>query len=152
MSIIKSTLTGKIYAGNIEIECYHLDNDIRVISGAGLQKALGLTTIEKADGTRRKTAGNELKSILLSSKYKDLVPEKFLPINDSFISQYIKFDRKGGAGSAAVTHGFEATFLMDVCHYIQDLQNLNILPEKYHFLYANATIISRTLAKNNHNQ
>ena len=40
IKIYKEELSGFIHAGDIDIECYHLDNGMRVISGRRLQKSI----------------------------------------------------------------------------------------------------------------
>lgn len=59
-------------------------------------------------------------------------------------NNFIKFKRIMGGNPV---YGFEATFLIDICHCIQDLYNDGFLDEKHKFLYANATIIERAFAK-----
>ena len=40
IKIYKEELSGFIHAEDIDIECYHLDNDMRVISRRRLQKSI----------------------------------------------------------------------------------------------------------------
>jgi hypothetical protein len=62
-------LSGEISIDEMTIECYHLDNNMRVISGRGLQKILGLNTMKsgnrviEAYGNKHKTYCFHLKII-----------------------------------------------------------------------------------------
>ena len=136
----KTTLTGKIYASDIAIECYHLENDKRVISGTGLQKALGFL--------QRNTSGDKLKKILLSNKNREIFAAKYDELKANFEASKILFiSPTTRRGIIPYATGYEATFLMDICHFIQDMYLNNLLDEKYHILYERATIISRAFAK-----
>lgn len=135
-------LNGKIRVGDFEIECYHLDNDKRVISGRGLQKILGLNK-----RGRTEASGNTLKNTLLSFKKFDNCPEQISFIENVFNNEVVEFKRFGAGGTASKTHGFEATFLMDICHFIQDLNLLGILPEKLQELHKQATAVERAYSK-----
>ena len=123
-------LSGQIAIDDLKIECYHLDNNTRVISGRGLQKILGINTRKSGDKIIE-SSGNTLKNLLISFKKKKGCPDKVYNIENVFNGEVIKFRRKGAGGSAPRTNGFEATFLMDICHFIQDLYLSGILPEKY---------------------
>lgn len=93
-----------------------------------------------------KKSGTVLENVLLSYKPYENKPDNFLKIEDGFTNT-TKFIRKGAGGSQPDTIAFEATFLMDICHFIQDLKIVGILPNDYDFLYKNATIIERSFSK-----
>jgi hypothetical protein len=117
----KEYLSRKIKIDDISIECYILDNGMRCISKWGMQKALGITS--------QRSSGNALEKFLLSYKSYDNKPENFTVIEKGF-NNVSKFLRKGAGGSRPETMAFNATFLMDICHFIQDLkQYCKISPE-----------------------
>jgi hypothetical protein len=74
-------LAGKIKAG--DVECYHLDNNSRVISGSGLQKAFGFL--------QRKISGDRLKNIVLSTKNKNFSAARYQEVEDAFNINRILF-------------------------------------------------------------
>jgi hypothetical protein len=139
-------LSGEIAIDDLKIECYHLDNNTRVISGRGLQKILGINT-RKSGKKLIEASGNTLQNLLISFKKKDNCPDTVYEIEKVFKDEVIQFKRKGAGGSAPYTNGFEATFLMDICHFIQDLYLSGILPEKYNELYDRATQVERAYSK-----
>jgi hypothetical protein len=124
-------LSGEIEINDSKIEVYHLDNNKRVISGRGIQKILGIKTTRSSEGKRLEPSGNALKNLLISFKKYENCPDKVYEIEKVFNDEVIRFKRKGAGGSRPDTNGFEATFLMDICHFIQDLYLSGLLPEKY---------------------
>ena len=61
----KEYLSGVLKTGEISLECYVLDNGMRVITKRGMQKALGIPSIK---------AGTILENFLLSYKNYDNKP------------------------------------------------------------------------------
>ena len=136
---LKEYLSGKIDIPEckINIDCYVLDNGKRVLTQRGIQKALG---IPSASG------GNTLKNLMLSYKtYKDK-PKNYKVIESGF-NNVCSFQRKGAGGSQLDSKAYDAVFLMDICHFIQDLDKYNLLPFEWKFLNKNATIIERAFSK-----
>ena len=120
-----------------QVECYVLEDGRRVISKRGIQKALGISMTE---------SGQKLEKFLLSFKDKPISPVNFNVIETGF-GQGFNFARKGAGGAQMNTTAYDATFLMDICHFIQDLYLLKALPEEYAYLHTRATIVERTFAK-----
>jgi hypothetical protein len=131
----KEYLSGILKTGEISLECYVLDNGMRVITKRGMQKALGIPASK---------SGTILENFLLSYKSYDTKPQNFIVIESGF-KNVSKFRRKGAGGSQPDSMAFEATFLMDVCHFIQDLKQYCTIPPEWDFLHKNATIIERAL-------
>lgn len=92
-------------------------------------------------------SGHTLKNFLISFKKKKNCPDKVYEIEKVFNDEVIQFKRKNAGGSAPYTNGFEATFLMDICHLVQDLYLSGLLPEKHNELYARATQVERAYSK-----
>jgi hypothetical protein len=133
----KEYLSGVLKTGEISLECYILDNGMRAITKRGMQKALGIPASK---------SGTILENFLLSYKSYDTKPQNFAVIESGF-KNVTKFRRKGAGGSQPDSMAFEATFLMDVCHFIQDLKQYCTIPPEWDYLHKNATIIERAFSK-----
>ena len=129
----KEYLSGVLKTGEISLECYALDNGMRAITKRGMQKALGIPASK---------SGTILENFLLSYKNYEQKPQNFAVIESGF-KNVSKFQRKGAGGSQPDSMAFEATFLMDVCHFIQDLKQYCTIPPEWDYLHKNATIIER---------
>lgn len=119
--------------GNIEIPCYVLNNGLRVLSGRGIQKALGV---------KGKTSGQWLQRFVNSDPIGSLVLAGTL---EQF-NNPIKFNRNTAGGSQSATYGYEATLLIDLCSAITDAYNgrPDSVDKSY---YDAANIILRAVAK-----
>lgn len=92
----------KLKLGDRELECYVLENGKRVLSGRGMQEALGLGQAH----------GGKLKDLL---NQKAVVPFISADLSTA-ISIPMRFIRPGRGGPLAV--GYEATILPDLCDAI----------------------------------
>lgn len=90
--------------GDIEIECYVLDNGQRVISGRGMQRALGIEN----------SAGNRLLQFLNKKAVKPYVEAKFTLENFKPI-QFLAPTRNNVAVNAL---GFDANILKTICDVV----------------------------------
>lgn len=95
--------------GNLEIPCYVLDNGMRVLSGRGMQKALG----------SKSTSGAWLTKFVNSGPLSDMFCTGENSIVDR-INNPVKFKRIDAGGSQSATNGYEATLLIDICSVIID--------------------------------
>lgn len=123
--------------GNIELPCYVLDDNTRVFSGRGIQKALGSTS----------KSGTWLSTFIGSSPMSEILSgikagEETLLYK---LQHPISFERLGAGGSQSATYGYEATLLIDLCDAIikAEEEGYNI-PNQY---VINANIIIRAVAK-----
>lgn len=105
----------------------------RAITKRGLQKALGIPSSK---------TGTILENFLLSYKNYDNKLQNFNVIESGF-TNVARFTRKGAGGFQPDSMAFEATFLMEVCHFIQDLKQYWSLPFEWDYIHKNATIIER---------
>src|SRR5262249_41278676 len=96
--------------GDVEIQCYVLENGIRVLSQRGLQTSMGLSV---SGGAQR------LQGILTKFKDKGIATKDL----ESRIENPILFRLPVG-GKA---HGFEATFLADFCEVILAARDKGLL-------------------------
>ena len=146
--IPRQLLVGFLPLNDVKVECYHLNNNKRVLSGRGLQKILGINTRENSGKKLVSVSGKTLENLVISFKKNEKCPDEVNDIERVFRQEVIQFVRIGTGGSTPKhTNGFEATFLMDICHFLQDVYLAGILPEKHNELHARATIISRAFAK-----
>jgi hypothetical protein len=125
--------------GNAEIPCYVLNTGMRVLSGRGLQGALGL-------GQRR---GDLLKSFLdnlLSRPEINELAEKTHAELLEALKSPVRFMRPGRGGKLAV--GFEATILADICDLVLAArQNGFLTSEKELIIAKECEILTRGFAK-----
>jgi hypothetical protein len=117
--------------GNLEIQCYVLEDETRVLSGRGMQNALGLG----------QGHGAILKKFL---GQKALIPF----INSELamaLSNPIKFIRPGRGGKTAL--GYEATILPSICDAILEARDKGSLSENQLLVARQCEILTRSLAK-----
>jgi hypothetical protein len=118
---------GEMIIGDVEIKCYVLDDERRVIHKRGMAKALGL----KSKG------GNAfLKSMSRNSIGSRLPPELWAKINNPIV--FNAMGRDPG-------HGYEATVLIELCDALLQMRE-DLLPAQK-FLAVQAEIIIRAAAK-----
>ena len=122
---------------DIKIDCYVLDNGDRVLTQRGIQRILGIP---------QSSSGDVLKKYLLSFNSRENKPANYKEVEAGF-NEVCSFHRKGAGGSQPDAKAYDAAFLMDVCHFIQDLDRYNLLPLEWKFLNQNATIIERAFSK-----
>lgn len=108
--------------GQIEIPCYVLDDETRVLSQRGLQTGIGMSVSGGASGAQRLPTFFEG----LSNRgfdVKDLTARMRNPI---------KFFPPGGGRTA---YGYEATILADICDVILDARRQGnvLLPNQMHY-------------------
>lgn len=120
--------------GNIEIPCYVLNNGMRVISGRGLQKAIGSDS--KSGQWMRPFLNTDGLSTYFYAGQDNVASAMLSPI---------KFKRSGAGGSQSVTNGYEATLLMDVCCAVLDANRAGDYDDA--IIVRNCDIIVRSVAK-----
>ena len=100
--------------GDIEIPCYVLEGDIRVLSQRGLQTGIGMSIGGGSAGEQR------------MPRFIDSIAEKGIEINDltARIRNPIKFIPPGGG---PVAFGYEATILADICDAVLSARKANVL-------------------------
>ncbi len=124
-----ATHAGFLKIGEVEIECYNLKNGKRVIHKRGMAKALGM----KSEG------GNAfMKTITRKGVGSAITPELQSQIDNPLIFKPIN----GDPG-----HGYEATFLIDICTAIMDAAAARKLKPNQMHLALQAEIIVRSAAK-----
>lgn len=120
--------------GELEIPCYVLENGMRVLSGRGIQKALGSSS----------TTGIWLSKFVNNiqmSGYFDTGENSIV----SRINNPLKFMRNNAGGSQSATNGYEATLLIDICSAIIDANRTGDFTDTA--IVRNADVIIRSVAK-----
>lgn len=117
--------------GSLEIPCYVLEDGTRVLSGRGMQTALGL-------GQR---SGTLLKAFLGKKNIQPYINNGI----EKAIQDPIRFIRPGRGGKLAV--GFEATVLADICDIMLDARKFGNLTPKEKLIADQCEILTRAFAK-----
>lgn len=120
--------------GKLEVPCYVLEDGRRVLSGRGIQQALGSPSSSGAWLSRFVNNG------ALSSDFRageNSVADR--------INNPIKFQRNNAGGSQSVTYGYEGTLLIDICSTIIDANRAGIFNDAELVRYAD--VIIRSVAK-----
>ena len=120
--------------GNLELDCYVLEDGTRVFSGRGIQKALG----------SKSTSGQWLSTYINKGPLANRFSKDLSKITER-INNPIKFRRNNAGGSQVATNGYDVTLLVDICSAILDADRENI--EVDHQIVMNADIIIRSVAK-----
>lgn len=120
--------------GDISIPCYVLEDETRVLSGKGIQDAVGFP---------KNSSGTALGKLIFSDKLSHLVTQE---IREKFQNR-IPFKRVGSGGSVPQTYGYDATLLIDICDLIIQARKENLLTPKQEMYAEQCEIIIRAVAK-----
>lgn len=120
--------------GDVEVECYVLEGGTRVLSGRGMQQAIGL-------GGEAKTHGSKLKEFLSFHAIKPFVNSELAMA----IESPVRFTRPGRGGVPAIA--FEATLLIDLCEAIVKAKSAKGFRASWLPLAYQAQIITLSFAK-----
>lgn len=120
--------------GDVEVECYVLEDGTRVLSGRGMQQAIGL-------GGEAKTHGAKLRSFLSLESIKPFVNDDLAMA----LENPVRFMRPGRGGVPAIAN--EATLLIDVCEAIIRAKDAKGFRKVWLPLVHKAQIITLSFAK-----
>lgn len=120
--------------GDIEIPCYVLEDETRVLSQRGLMAGLGIAKGSTTSGDDQLTV---LANTLLASKLID--PEKAL-----LLKKPLEFKPKHGGRAA---YGYPATVLADLCEAVLEARAKNELPARLAALAKQCEILIRGFAR-----
>jgi hypothetical protein len=132
--ILRATHQGNLSINDFEIESYVLENGQRVLSGRGVQKAIGISS---------KNSGTFLSGIMTNHKLQPIISQDLKDI----IENRIKFKRKTAGGSQPITYGYNALILPEICNLILLANDNNILDKSYEIVIKTAGLLVRSLAK-----
>jgi hypothetical protein len=117
--------------GSTEIPCYVLTDGTRVLSGRGVQKALG---------ANKNVSGTWLRKFINESPVTPFLPPGLL----ERLNSPLEFVRNNASGSQSKTYGYEATILIDICDAILEANKSRALDVK---IVNSAEMIVRSVAK-----
>jgi P63C domain len=121
--------------GDIELPCYVLEEGTAVLSSRAVQIAIGFPST---------ASGLSLGKLISNGRLKDYVSSEL----KNALENPIKFKRPGAGGTAPLTHGYEATILIDVCYVLIDAKNKGVrLTEKERMLEMQAQAVVRAFSK-----
>ena len=120
--------------GNVDVECYVLEDRSRVLSGRGMQQAIGL-------GGAAKTHGSKLREFLSFQAIKPFVNNELAMA----IETPVRFTRPGRGGVPAIA--FDATLLIDLCEAIVTAKDAKGFRARWLPLAYQAQIITLSFAK-----
>lgn len=120
--------------GEAAVECYVLEDGTRVLSGRGMQSAIGL-------GGEARTHGSKLRALLDQVDLKPFVNSDLAMA----MANPVRFVRPGRGGKPAVA--FEATLLIDLCEAIIKAREAGALKGNQHLLAVQAQVITLSFAK-----
>ncbi len=119
--------------GDIELQCYVLNDEKRVLVQRGLQSGLGMSTGGGTGGAQRIIQFIDTKSIspFITNELR------------SRINKPIKFSTPSGA----IAHGYEATILIDICDAIIESRKQGLLHKYQTHIAERAEMLLRAFAK-----
>lgn len=120
--------------GEIDIPCYVLEDETRVLSQRGLMSGLGITKGSTSSGEDQLTV---LANVLLADNLID--PEKAL-----ILKKPIEFRPKHGGRAA---YGYPATVLADLCEAVLQARAASKLPVKLNALAKQCEVLIRGFAR-----
>ncbi len=119
----------------LAIPCYVLEDGTAVLSGRGMQIALGYSP---------KHSGTELPKLVKNKKFEKFIPESIV----NAVENPLRFLRVGSGGSVPDTYGFEATVLIDLCYVLIDAKQAGIkLTKREQILEKQAQVTVRAFSK-----
>ena len=119
--------------GDVEVPCYVLENGQRVLSGQGIQKALGF----------KGSSGDWLKKFINGKSLHKYIGAGI----DESLDNRVEFERKTSSGAVPATYGYDATILIDICDAILTAKNAGDLKSNQIIYAEHAEIIIRSVAK-----
>jgi len=120
---------GKLKIGDVVLDCYHLKDGRRLFHKRALARALGL----------KSTGGNAFMKTMGRKGIGSVMPDEMR----EKIDNPIIFKPLGGDPA----HGYEGTFIIDLCDFILDAYQKGALKPSQSFLGIQAEIILRASAK-----
>ena len=126
LKVIAGAPDRPLIIGDIEIPCYVLDNETRVLVQRGLSEAIGMS--KRGDRLARFSASKSLKSFIS----KDL---------EVALASPLKFFTTGG-----IAHGYPATLLVDLCNVVLSARDAGVLQKQQAHIAKRCDILIRALA------
>lgn len=125
----KATHAGVLRIGEIEIDCFVIEDGRRVISQSGMSKAIGTSK-----GGTRKVAGDRIANFLAGNAIKPFVPPHLTTIPELVIRFIVP---QGGQAA----NGYEAHLLGDICNAIVAARVAGAIGVQHERIWTRAAIL-----------
>ena len=120
--------------GSVEIPCYVLEDNRRVLTKRGM-----VTALDMARGSSGGTGGDRLAKFVEGDRLKAFVSKEL----QSVTSNPIKFLTPGGS----TAYGYEATVLADICDVVLSARKAGLLQKQQEHIAAQCEILVRGFAR-----
>ncbi|MCK5152919.1 MAG: P63C domain-containing protein [Spirochaetales bacterium] len=123
--------------GSAEIPCYILDDETRVITGRGIQQAIGFS---------KRTGGQVLSSLLRRKELRDLSKKLFF--QEDLLEERIEFTITEGNNLEVKAYGYKSDTLIDIANLIIQADSNGLLKTDKQKSLANVCrVITTSLSK-----
>ena len=129
LKIIAGAPDRPLIIGGIEIPCYVLEKEIRVLSERGVTASIGLNP----------DAGFRMPQLMATKSLRPFVIKDLLPA----LSELILFKNPVGGGNV---HGYPASILVDICRAILAARAAGALPKQQLYIAERCEIVTLGLA------
>ena len=119
--------------GNMELQCYVLDDERRVIVQSGMIRALGMSRGSAGEGS-----GDRLAKFISGQRINQFISKELADV----IEKPIKFQ-----SPTAIAYGYEATVLVDICDAIIESNKEGKLQKQQQHIAKQAEMLIRAFAK-----
>jgi hypothetical protein len=120
--------------GNLEIPCYVLEDETRVLHQRGMVNALGM-----ARGSSGGSGGDRLAKFVIGKSLNPYISNKLIEVTQN----PLKFRTSKGS----IAYGYEATVLVDICEAVLEARKENALQKQQLHIAVQCEIVVRSLAK-----
>ena len=132
LKVIAGAPDKPLVIGDVEIECYVLEDETRVLSQRGLQTAIGMSPGGGKVGARRIV------------EFMNLLERKSININDLMARANDPVEFQPVTGRTAL--GYPATLLVDVCNVVLTARDVGVLTRQQAHIAERCYVLIRGLA------
>ncbi len=130
LKVIAGAPDRPLVIGNIEIPCYVLEDETRVLSQRGVTEGIGLNP----------EAGFRMPQFMASRTINRFVPNDLVPA----LNSPVRFKNPAGGGNA---HGYPATILADICEAVLDAKESGALRVQQEHIAKRCKILMRGFSR-----
>ena len=134
LKVIAGTPDRPLVIGDIEIPCYVLEDETRVLTQRGMVSGLGM-----ARGGSSHGGGDRLAHFVHQKTLNRFISEDLVTVTVS----PIRFRAPNGA----IAHGYPATLLVDLCRVVLEARDAGVLQKQQQHIAERADFLIRGLAK-----
>ena len=132
--VVAGSADRPLTVGDVDIECYVLEDGTRLITQASFMRAIGRTRFPSGG----RAGDDELPLFLRSQSLRPFITKEIIDA-----SQPVLFQRPGGGRA----YGYRAELLPDVCELYLKARQAKTLPPTQHHIAQQAEIVVRGLAQ-----